>query len=99
MNKLRNFWENNKGKIIVGGVLIGTTAVVILLKKNANFIKPADLGVVEDDLSWNFENLEEAVAKFKDIEDACIALGKGEAAMFGGASQTADSVKYTVMYL
>ena len=99
MNKLRNFWENHKGKIIVGGVLIGTTVVVILFKKNANFIKPADLGVVEDDLSWNFENLEEAVAKFKDIEDACIALGKGEAAMFGGAPQAADSVKYTVMYL
>ena len=99
MNKLRNFWENHKGKIIVGGVLIGTTAVVILFKKNAHFIKPADLGKVEDVFSWNFENLEEAVAKFKDIEDACIALGKGETAMFGGAPQAADSVKYTVMYL
>ena len=99
MNKLRNFWENNKGKIIIGGVLIGTTAVVILFKKNAHFIKPADLSKVEDVFSWNFENLEEAVAKFKDIEDACIALGKGEAAMFGGAPQAADSVKYTVIYL
>lgn len=38
-------------------------------------------------------------AKFRDIEDTCIALGKGEAAMFGGAPQAADSVKYTVMYL
>ena len=72
MNKFRNFWENNKGKIIVGGVLIGTTAAVILFK-NAHFIKPADLSKVEDVFSWNFENLEEAVAKFKDIEDACIA--------------------------
>ena len=99
MNKFKNFWENNKGKIIIGGVLIGTTAVVILFKKNAHFIKPADLSKVEDVFSWNFENLEEAVAKFKDIEDACIALGKGEAAIFGGASQTTDSVKYTVMYL
>ena len=43
MNKLRNFWENHKGKIIVGGVLIGTTAAVILIKKNVHFIKPADL--------------------------------------------------------
>jgi hypothetical protein len=99
MNKFRNFWENHKGKIIVGSVLIGTTAAVILIKKNVHFIKPADLGKVEDVFSWNFENLEEAVAKFKDVEDACIALGKGEAAMFGGAPQVADSVKYTVMYL
>ena len=99
MNKFRNFWENHKGKIIVGSVLIGTTVAVILIKKNVHFIKPADLGKVEDVFSWNFENLEEAVAKFKDIEDACIALGKGEAAMFGGAPQAADSVKYTVMYL
>ena len=99
MNKFRNFWENHKGKIIIGGVLLGTTAAVILVKKNVHFIKPADLGNVEDVFSWNFENLEEAVAKFKDIEDACIALGKGEAAMFGGAPQAADSVKYTVMYL
>lgn len=99
MNKFRNFWENHKGKIIIGGVLLGTTAAVILIKKNAHFIKPADLGKIEDVFSWNFENLEEAVAKFKDIEDACIALGKGEAAMFGGAPQAADSVKYTVMYL
>ena len=99
MNKFRNFWENHKGKIIVGSVLIGTTAAVILIKKNVHFIKSADLGKVEDVFSWNFENLEEAVAKFKDIEDACIALGKGEAAMFGGAPQAADSVKYTVMYL
>ena len=99
MNKFRNFWENHKGKIIVGSVLIGTTAAVILIKKNAHFIKSADLGNVEDVFSWNFENLEEAVAKFKDIEDACIALGKGEAAMFGGAPQAAESVKYTVMYL
>ena len=99
MNKFRNFWENHKGKIIVGSVLIGTTAAVILIKKNVHFIKPADLSKVEDVFSWNFENLEEAVAKFKDIEDACIALGKGEAAMFGGAPQAVDSVKYTVMYL
>ena len=99
MNKFRNFWENHKGKIIVGSVLIGTTAAVTLIKKNVPFIKPADLSKVEDVFSWNFENLEEAVAKFKDIEDACIALGKGEAAMFGGAPQAADSVKYTVMYL
>ncbi len=99
MNKFRNFWENHKGKIIVGSVLIGTTAAVILIKKNVHFIKPAALGKVEDVFSWNFENLEEAVAKFKDIEDACIALGKGEAAMFGGAPQAVDSVKYTVMYL
>ena len=99
MNKFRNFWENHKGTIIVGSVLIGTTAAVILIKKNVHFIKPADLGKVEDVFSWNFENLEEAVAKFKDIEDACIALGKGEAAMFGGVPQTMDSVKYTVMYL
>ena len=99
MNKFRNFWENHKGKIIVGSVLIGTTAAVILIKKNVHFIKPADLGKVEDVFSWNFENLEEAVAIFKDLEDACIALGKGEAAMFGGAPQAADSVKYTVMYL
>ena len=98
MNKFRNFWENHKGKIIIGGVLLGTTAAVILVKKNVHFIKPADLGNVEDVFSWNFENLEEAVAKFKDIEDACIALGKGEAAMFGGAPQAADSVRYTVMY-
>ena len=99
MNKFRNFWENHKGKIIVGSVLIGTTAAVILIKKNVHFIKPADLSKVEDVFSWNFENLEEAVAKFKDVEDACIALGKGEAAMFGGAPQAVDSVKYTVMYL
>ena len=99
MNKFRNFWENHKGKIIVGSVLIGTTAAVILIKKNVHFIKPADLSKVEDVFSWDFENLEEAFAKFKDIEDACIALGKGEAAIFGGASQAADSVKYTVMYL
>lgn len=99
MNKFRNFWENHKGKIIVGSVLIGTTAAVILIKKNVHFIKPADLGKVENAFSWNFENFEEAVAKFKDIEDACIALGKGEAAMFGGAPQAVDSVKYTVMYV
>ena len=99
MNKFRNICDNHKGKIIVGSVQIGTTAAVILIKKNVHFIKPADVGKVEDVFSWNFENLEEAVAKFKDIEDACIALGKGEAAMFGGAPQAADSVKYTVMYL
>ena len=36
MNKFRNFLENHKGKIIVGSVLIGTTAAVILIKKNVH---------------------------------------------------------------
>lgn len=92
---IRNFWGDHKRKILIaGGIIIGGTVIIVLARKGRKIPKIVAETIVENDFSWAFDNIEDAVQKFKEIETACVTLGKGEVAMFGGVPG-----EITVMYL
>lgn len=94
--KIKNIWKEHKTKILIGGgILMGGTLILVVAATKLK-VKIPMLTPTQETFSWTFENLDEAITKFKGIEDACINLGKGEAALF--ATSIVDGT-YTVMYL
>lgn len=84
---VKNFWQNHKRAILIaGGIIVGGTVIVLLRHNSSKNLKLVVDTTVGNTFDWSFDNIEEALQKFKDVEAACIALGSGEVAMFGGAS-------------
>lgn len=94
--KLEEIWRNHKRKIVIAGILVGGMLIFVSAHKIVKI--PAVEPTTLDKFSWTFENFDEAIKKFKGVEDACINLGKGEVALFGGGDLSNPN-KYTVMYL
>lgn len=94
---IEKIWRDHKAKIIIGGFIIGGTVIFIATRKTLKVPKIETVAPIVENFSWSFDTLNEAIDKFKAIEEACVNLGTGEVALFGpGASET---VGYTVMYL
>lgn len=95
--KLKNIWRDHKGEILIGMAVLGTIGLTILTYKTLK-TKPIETTLKRgNDFWWNFENLDDAMKKFKEIEEICINIGKDEVAIFGGGGVNAG--KYTVMHL
>lgn len=91
---IKNFWKNHKREILfTGGAIVGGIMVMHVLG-GRKISKAAVETIVENDFTWTFETIEEAVQKFKEVETVCVTLGQGEAVMFGG-----QPGNLTVMYL
>lgn len=100
--KIKNIWKTHKTEILIGGgILVGGAVIFILTRKITDKRLPklpiGDAVGPKEDFWWNFENLDDAMIKFKEIEEICINLGKSEVALFGGGGPNAG--KYTVMHL
>ena len=96
--KLKKLWANHKGKLIFGGaVIVGGVVIYMITRKTISTTPVEKFLTPKDDFWWNFTNLDEALVKFKEIEEICIEIGKDEVAIFGGGGLNAG--KYTVMHL
>lgn len=99
--KIEKFWTDHKTKILVGGgIIIGGAVIFVMTRSAIKLLAPTGkvLGGAKSDFWWNFDNFEDAVSKFKEIEEVCINLGKDEVALFGGGYGP-NAGKYTVMHL
>lgn len=89
MEKIKNIWRKHKKKIVIG-VLIGGTLVFIFRRKS---IRNSKLPMATDDLQWVFDNLDDAVAKFRGLEVANTALEMGKE-----VNMTTNAGEYTVIF-
>lgn len=90
MEKIKSIWEKHKKKILIGTVLGGT--LIIIFKRRS--IRKADLVVTStEELKWVFDNLEDALVKFKGLETANVALEMGK-----DVNMTTAVGEYTVIF-
>lgn len=89
MKKFKNIWKQHKKKILIGA-LIGGTLVFIFKRKS---IKRANLAIKSDNLQWVFDNLDDAIAKFKGLEVANTTLEMGKV-----VNMTTEAGEYIVIF-
>jgi len=95
--RVKEIWRKHKVKIVVGGTILGSVAIYAVTRKKPIGIEQAKAAVEE--FSFSFDNIEDAIAKFKEIEGAQKLAGNcGEVALFGGYHPD-FKVSYTVMDL
>lgn len=98
--KLKEFCKKHKKVIIGGTIVIGGATVILLTAKIAGKFLPRLIEASNNTKNnfWNFDKLDEALEKFKELEDICLKAGAGEYAIFGGGYGE-NAGKYTVMHL
>ena len=87
--KIENVWKRHKRKILMGA-LIGGTLVIIVRRRSLKKIK---VPITTNELQWVFENLDDAIAKFRGLEIANTTLEMNKV-----VELTAKSGEYTVMF-
>jgi hypothetical protein len=105
--KIKEVWTKHKWEIIgtataIAGVVLYTVTVnkTIVNKKN---LSPLGNDILKElqhpsECFFNFDNIDEAVSKFKEVESKLIELGKGEAALFASDPRNLEKT-YCVMDL
>ena len=98
--KIKNIWTRHKGKIIIGGMVVGGVVIYTLTrqyggKSNANAEGLSKL----KDFEWVFDDFDEALIKFKEIEGQCVQENKGDFVTLWGGQQQQDKAKYLIQLL
>jgi len=94
--QIKEIWRKHKVKIVVGGTVLGGVAIYAITRKKPTAIEET-VRVIET--TFDFDTIEEALEKFKEIEGAQKLAGNcGEVALFGGYHPD-FKVSYTVMDL
>jgi len=79
--RVKEIWRKHKVKIIIGGAVVGGVIIYAATRK-----APVSNAITEavEEISFGFDNIEDAIAKFKEIEGAQKLAEKGEVALIGG---------------